>query len=98
MCSSVSKKLAYDDLLKSTTMFYINAEYEELIEKEVQEKMEQISVGLQTIKDKESLKQYIVKNKDSLNNLTSVIGISVERFKRMVSMIRKDHKFVFNTE
>lgn len=33
-----------------------------------------------------------------MDNLTSVAEISVERFKRMVSMIRKDRGFVFATE
>ena len=55
-------------------------------------------MGLRTITDKDSLKQYIIDHKDSLDNLTSVAEISVERFKRMVSMIRKDRGFVFQTE
>ncbi len=98
MGTVAAKKLTYDELFNSTTMFYINAEYEAQIEKEVQAKTAQISVGLQTIKSKETLKQYIIENKDSLDNLTSVAEISVERFKRMVSMIRKDRGFVFATE
>lgn len=98
MGAVTARKLTYDELFNSTTMFYINAEYEAQIEKEVQMKTAQISVGLQTIKSKETLKQYIIDNKDSLDNLTSVAEISVERFKRMVSMIRKDRGFVFATE
>ena len=98
MGTVAAKKLTYDELFNSTTMFYINAEYEAQIEKEVRAKTAQISVGLQTIKSKETLKQYIIENKDSLDNLTSVAEISVERFKRMVSMIRKDRGFVFATE
>ena len=93
-----SKKLTYDELFNSTTMFYINSEYETQIEKEVQTKTEQILSGLKTIKSKETLKQYIIDYPDSLDNLTSVAEISVERFKRMVSMIRKDRGFVFATE
>lgn len=98
MDTVTARKLTYDELFNSTTMFYINAEYEARIEKEVQAKTAQISVGLQKIKSKETLKQYIIDNKDSLDNLTSVAEISVERFKRMVSMIRKDRGFVFATE
>lgn len=98
MDTVTARKLTYDELFNSTTMFYINAEYEAQIEKEVQAKTAQISVGLQKIKSKETLKQYIIDNKDSLDNLTSVAEISVERFKRMVSMIRKDRGFVFATE
>lgn len=93
-----AKKLTYDELFNSTTMFYMNDQYEAEIEEEVRSKTADISVGLRTIKDKESLKQYIIDHKDALDNLTSVAEISVERFKRMVSMIRKDRGFVFATE
>lgn len=92
------RKMTYDELFNSTTMFYMNPEYEAQIEKEVQAKTADISVGLRTIKSKETLKQYIMDHKDSLDNLTSVAEISVERFKRMISMIRKDRGFVFATE
>lgn len=92
------RKMTYEELFNSTTMFYMNPKYEAQIEKEVQAKTAQILVGLRTIKNKETLKQYIVDHKDSLDILTSVAEISVERFKRMVSMIRKDRGFVFATE
>jgi hypothetical protein len=93
-----ARKMTYEELFNSTTMFYINPDYEAKIEKIVQAKTAEISVGLRTIKDKESLKQYIIDHKDSLDNLTSVAEISVERFKRIVSMLRKDRGFVFQTE
>ena len=93
-----ARKMTYDELFNSTTMFYMNPDYEAEIEKTVQAKTAEISVGLHTITDKDSLKQYIIDHKDSLDNLTSVAEISVERFKRMVSMIRKDRGFVFQTE
>lgn len=92
------KKMSFDEQFRSSTMFYNNEEFEAIIEKEVQEKTAELTVGLLTIKDKESLKQYIIDHKEALDNLTSLAGISVERFKRMVSMIRKDRGFVFATE
>lgn len=98
MPETKATKLSYDELFNSTTMFYMNPAYEAEIGKIVEAKTADISVGLRTIKDKESLKQYILNHKDSLDNLTSVAEISVERFKRMVSMIRKDRGFVFGTE
>ncbi len=98
MVNTKVKKISYEELFNSTTMFYINSNYEKQIEQEVQEKTKDISTGLSQIKNKETLKQYIIDNKDSLDNLTSVAEISVERFKRMVSMIRKDRGFKFSTE
>ena len=79
-------------------MFYVNDKYEEEMEKEVQAKVDELAGELQFIHSKEDLKQYIIDHKDALDNLTSLMEISTERFKRMVSMIRKDRGFVFSTE
>ena len=98
MPDTKAKKLSYDELFNSTTMFYINGSCEESIRKMIDAQTADILVGLKTITSKETLKQYIIGNKDSLERLTSVAEISEERFKRMVSMIRKDRGFVFATE
>ncbi len=98
MPGNTVKKLTYNELYNSTTMFYMNTAYEAEIECEVRRKTAEISAGLCTIRDKDSLKQYIIDHRDALDNLTSFAEISVERFKRMVSMIRKDRGFVFATE
>ena len=98
MVNDKLKKLSFDELFNSTTMFYLNNSCEEIIENTINEQTEDILVGLKTISSKDTLKQYIMKHKDSLDRLTSVAEISEERFKRMVSMIRKDRGFVFNTE
>ncbi len=98
MSETKVKKLSYDEMFNSTTMFYINDTCEKSIKKTIDEETEDILVGLRTITSKETLKEYIVDHKDSLDRLTSVAEISEERFKRMVSMIRKDRGFVFSTE
>lgn len=98
MSETKAKKLSYDEMFNSTTMFYINDTCEKSIKKTIDEETEDILVGLRTITSKETLKEYIVDHKDSLDRLTSVAEISEERFKRMVSMIRKDRGFVFSTE
>lgn len=98
MPESIARKIEFDELFNSTTMFYVNEEYEEDIEREVQKKVDELYQELQSIDTKEGLKKYIVEYRDSLDNLTSLMEISTERFKRMVSMIRKDRGFVFSTE
>lgn len=98
MVENKAKKLSYNELFNSTTMFYINNSCEELIKKTIDAQTKEILTGLKTITSKETLKQYIISHKDSLERITSVAEISVERFKRMVSMIRKDRGFVFSTE
>lgn len=92
------KKMGFEELFNSTTMFYVNEEYEATIENEVQAKVDELYNELHSIGTKDGLKKYIVENKDSLDNLTSLMEISTERFKRMVSMIRKERGFVFSTE
>lgn len=98
MASVTATKLSYDELFNSATMFYINPQCEETIKKTIDQHTSEILTGLKTISSKETLKQYIIDHKDSLDRLTSVAEISEERFKRMVSMIRKDRGFVFGTE
>lgn len=96
--ADVVRKIEFEKLFNSTTMFYVNDKYEEEMEKEVQAKVDELAGELQFIHSKEDLKQYIIDHKDALDNLTSLMEISTERFKRMVSMIRKDRGFVFSTE
>ncbi|MFS9042451.1 DpnII family type II restriction endonuclease [Streptococcus cristatus] len=96
--ADVVRKIEFEELFNSTTMFYVNDKYEEEMEKEVQAKVDELARELQFIHSKEDLKQYIIDHKDALDNLTSLMEISTERFKRMVSMIRKDRGFVFSTE
>lgn len=98
MAEARAKKLTYDELFNSATMFYINDGCEKTIKSMIDSQTADILVGLRTISSKETLKQYIIEHKDSLDCLTSVAEISEERFKRMVSMIRKDRGFVFQTE
>lgn len=93
-----SRKMEFEELFNSTTMFYVNEHYEEEIEQEVQKKVDELAAELHSIDTKEGLKAYIIEHKDALDNLTSLMEISTERFKRMVSMIRKDRGFVFSTE
>lgn len=98
MSKMTTKKLGFDELFNSATMFYVNSEYETAIDSEVLDKVEELYEELQAIDTKAGLKKYILGNKDALDNLTSLMEISTERFKRMVSMIRKDRGFVFSTE
>ena len=93
-----ARKIEFDELFNSTTMFYVNDAYEEEMEADVQSKVDELADELHSINTKEGLRQYIIDHKDSLDNLTSLMEISTERFKRMVSMIRKDRGFVFSTE
>ena len=92
------EKLTFNELFNSTTMFYMNEEIEQFVDKEIESKVLQIQNQLSSINTKESFGNYIKTSPDSLDNILAVLGISEERFKRIVSMIRKDRGYVFSTE
>ncbi len=92
------KKLSFEELYNSTTMFYVNPVCEAKIQQMIDDKTNAILAGVGTITSKATLKQYIITHSDSLDQLLSVTEISTERFKRIVSMIRKDRGYVFTSE
>jgi hypothetical protein len=98
MANQKLAKLGFEELFNSTTMFFVDEQYEKSIEEEVRSKVDELYKDLQTIGTKKGLTQYIIDHKDSLDNITSLMEISTERFKRMVSMIRKEKGYVFSTE
>ena len=57
MSETKVKKLSYDEMFNSTTMFYINDSCEESIRKIIDVQTTDILVGLKTITSKETLKQ-----------------------------------------
>ena len=66
-----SRKIEFEELFNSTTMFYVNEDYEEEMEQEVQKKVDELAAELHSIDTKEGLKAYIIDHKDALDNLTS---------------------------
>ena len=61
MAPVTAKKLTYDELFNSATMFYINPQCEETIKKTIEQHTAEILTGLKTISSKETLKQYIIR-------------------------------------
>lgn len=95
---SVAKKISFDELFATSTMFYINTDHETAIESEVTKRVEKMCHDLSNIQTNEGLREYIRSEKDSIKHIISLLGISSERFKRIISMIRKDRGFEFATE
>ena len=99
MCVSEKvKKMSFDEMFKTTTMFYVNEDLESSIEKEIQARTNELWIGISKINSREDLWSYIESSKEALDTITSLASISVERFKRVVSMIRKDLGYTFGTE
>lgn len=95
---SIARKISFDEMFSTTTMFYVNNEHERIIEKEVNDRVDKICSELSDISTKDGLKKYICEEKESIKYIISLLGISSERFKRIISMIRKDRGFEFSTE
>lgn len=92
------ERISYEELIKTITMFWIDRDLEESIAKEVQNMVDSLSTKLTRIDTKEGLKEYIASDKDSLSNILSLMEISEEKFKRIISMLRRERRYVFSTE
>lgn len=90
--------ISYDELIKTITMFWIDKTLEESINSEVERFVTELETKLTKIGTKEGLREYIRSDKSSLGNILGLMEISEEKFKRIISMLRRDRKFVFSTE
>ncbi len=92
------EKISYEDLIKTITMFWIDRELEDSVAKEVNAAVNSLSTKLTKIDTKDGLKDYIASDKDSLGNILSLMEVSEEKFKRIISMLRRERKYIFSTE
>ena len=90
--------ITYDSLIKTITMFWIDNELEKVMAAEVAKNVANMQTQLTQIGTSEGLKDYIKSDKNSLSNILSLLEISEEKFKRIISMLRREKKYVFSTE
>lgn len=90
--------ITYDELIKTITMFWIDNTLEDSINAEVEKFVSELETKLTKIGTKEGLRDYIRSDKASLGNILGLMEISEEKFKRIISMMRRDRKYVFSTE
>ena len=92
------KKISRIEAIRTTTMFLlddnIEQEFDELIRKKVND-YQQAMLGIGT---EEGLRTFIVNHSDSIEMLETVLGISGERMKRVVTMLRVNKGYTFDTE
>ena len=92
------RKIEYKDLLKSMTMFFVNEDIDKRFVALKQEKMAQLREQMQNINSVEGLANYIKSAEDSLDNILVLLGVSMEFFKRVISMFRIQRGYSFATE
>ena len=82
------EKIRYDKLISSTTMFVVSKQLEESYANKVNQQTRELNTNLSHINSTAGLKKYISEYSNSLENILCLMDISVEKFKRIVSLLR----------
>lgn len=91
-------KIGYDEFLKSLSMFCIDEDLENKYKEEISKEVMSLSTKLRSIDTEEGLREYIRSDKESLSRILSLLGVSEEKFKRIVSLIRRERRYTFSSE
>ena len=94
MQNNKPKVQSVEEFIKSTTMFYIDDELEKEFNTEVEKDVIEIKSELLGITTEEGLKNYIRSNPKSLDRITSIMNISEEKFKRIITMLRVEKGYM----
>ncbi len=92
------RKIPWDEIFQNTTFFFIDSQIEAFYENEITKRVDEIAEKLKILSEENGIKRFIKEDKESLNILITILGISGERFKRVVSMIRADYGYIFDNE
>lgn len=90
-------KLSRDIAIRSTTMFWVDeqieSKYEDIYEKEMPK-----YDSLLSIRTKEDLQEFIKKETEPIKLLTTCLGISIEKFKRIITLLRVRKGYTISSE
>jgi len=92
------KKIEYKEAFKSTTMFLSDGTIEAYYENYLNSQIKRIKDKLSGIGTLSGLESYIRSESDSIDNIITLLGISIEKFKRVVSWIRLSQGYMFESE
>ena len=90
--------LSIADFIKTATMFYIDPELEKEFEDAVNKNVCEIKKELLQITTEEGLQNYIRTQPRSLDRITSILNISDEKFKRIITMLRIQKGYIPTSE
>lgn len=88
MVAQRPKALTVEEFVKSATMFYIDAPLEKEYDDAVSVKVRKLQTSLLGIATVDGLKNYIRDDNEAFDRITSLLNISEEKFKRIVTMLR----------
>ena len=87
------QKISWDEVIKSSTVFYNNKVFEARFEQFLQEKIKDIksaNIGAR-IPTKEDIVEFIIQQPDPLKRIIGILGLPQEKFLRIVSALRRLH-------
>lgn len=85
---SLPIKPDYSEFIKTTGMFYIDTELETAFEQEIELATNTLWSRMKGITTAAGLKQYIKDDPEALDNLISLMNVSSEKFKRVITALR----------
>lgn len=91
------KKISLEEAIRSTTMFLNDPAIENSFEKKIVEEISGYR-EMSGIATQEGLEAFIRKEPTSIKKIITVLGISGEKFKRVVTMIRVEKGYTFDSE
>ena len=92
------EKIKLVDALKTTTMFLIDQTIEDSFEKEIEETISEYRSKMSNIADMDGLARFVKTERESISMLETLLGISGEKIKRVVTMLRVMKGYTFDTE
>lgn len=92
------KKLTFEELLESTTMFFVDPSIEIIYNLKIETIVNDLKNKLSKINTIEGLISYIKQDKKALENILCLLNISTEKFKRIITLIRLNRKYSMATE
>lgn len=95
------EKISFDEFMDTMISFYVDDSFEDKMELEQKQRIKEtkkLYKQIEEISTYEGLEKYIRNDKESLHNLTNLLGVSEENFKRVVSMIRRNYGENFVSE
>ncbi len=90
-------KLSHDNAIKSTLMFWVDEQIESKYEDLYKKEMPQYD-SLLSIRTKDDLQSFIKNERESIKLLTTILGISGEKFKRVITLLRVRKGYTISTE
>lgn len=91
-------KAPYNTFLKSMKMFFVYPDIDQEYTKLMHNRVNALREGMTDINTWKGLQTYIKEQPNSLDNLLTILGISGEVFKRVLSLLRTKRGHQFNTE